>query len=244
MTHALTTAMIFAAGRGERMRPLTDTRPKPLLEAGGKPLIVWQIERLAQAGFTTIVINHAWLGEQIEQMLGDGARYGVQIAYSAETEALETAGGIAKALPLLEADGCARVFAAVSGDVFCDFDYARLREPAARVAASEQPRMHLVMVPNPPFHPRGDFALDGTGHLSLEGETRYTFGNIGVYDTRMFHALAPGERRALTPYYRETIASGLASGELYEGRWENVGTPDQLRALDAALRGAGRAVNG
>ncbi len=238
MTDALKTAMIFAAGRGERMRPLTDTRPKPLLEAGGKPLIVWQIERLAQAGFTTIVVNHAWLGEQIEQTLGDGSRYGVRLAYSAEREALETAGGIAQALPLLEADRGPCLFAAVSGDVFCDFDYARLRRSAARLAASANPGMHLVMVPNPPFHPHGDFALDEAGQLSLEGDLRYTFGNIGVYDTRMFHALPRGERRALTPYYRDTIAAGLASGELYEGRWENVGTPAQLKALDAALRAA------
>ncbi|HTH75902.1 MAG TPA: nucleotidyltransferase family protein [Trinickia sp.] len=238
MTHSLTTAMIFAAGRGERMRPLTDTRPKPLLEAGGKALIVWQIERLAQAGFTTIVVNHAWLGEQIEQTLGDGSRYGVRLAYSAETEALETAGGIAQALPLLETRGVPSVFAAVSGDVFCEFDYARLREPAARLAACTQPGMHLVMVPNPPFHPRGDFALDAAGQLSLEGTARYTFGNIGVYDTRMFRDLRRGERRALTPYYRETIASGRASGELYAGRWENLGTPAQLQALDAQLRAA------
>ncbi len=244
MTYRLTTAMIFAAGRGERMRPLTDTRPKPLLEVGGKPLIVWQIERLAQAGFETIVINHAWLGEQIEQVLGDGKRYGVRLVYSAESEALETAGGIAKALPLLEADGAPRVFAAVSGDVFCEFDYARLHESAARLAASAQPGMHLVMVPNPPFHSRGDFGLDAAGRLSLDGAVRYTFGNIGVYDTRMFRALAPGERRALTPYYRETIAEGLASGELYDGRWENVGTPDQLRALDCALHDGGHARNG
>jgi MurNAc alpha-1-phosphate uridylyltransferase len=230
--------MIFAAGRGERMRPLTDTRPKPLLEVGGKPLIVWQIERLALAGFATIVVNHAWLGEQIEQTLGDGSRYGVRLVYSAEREALETAGGIAQALPLIEANGTPSVFAAVSGDVFCEFDYARLCEPAARLSASEQPGMHLVMVPNPRFHPRGDFALDAAGKLSLDGEQRCTFGNIGLYDTRMFKNLAPGERRALTPYYRETIAYGRASGELYEGRWENVGTPEQLRELDAALRGA------
>lgn len=239
MTYTLTTAMIFAAGRGERMRPLTDTRPKPLLEVAGKPLIVWQIERLARAGFTKVVINHAWLGEQIEQALGDGSRYGVRLAYSAEREALETAGGIAHALPLLETDGAPCVFAAISGDVFCEFDYARLREPAVRVAAAAQPSMHLVMVPNPPFHPRGDFALDAKGQLSLDGSARYTFGNIGVYDTRMFHALTPGERRPLTPYYREAIAAGLASGELYEGRWENVGTPDQLRSLERALGGAG-----
>jgi len=238
MAYALTTAMIFAAGRGERMRPLTDTRPKPLLEVGGKPLIVWQIERLAQSGIATIVINHAWLGEQIEQTLGDGARYGVRLVYSAEREALETAGGIAQARALLESNGTPCVFAAVSGDVFCEYDYTRLHEPAARLAASAEPRMHLVMVPNPPFHPQGDFALDAAGNLALDGARRYTFGNIGLYDTRMFESLAPGERRALTPYYRDTIRAGLASGELYEGLWENVGTPAQLHTLDAAIREA------
>ncbi|CCD37041.1 nucleotidyl transferase [Candidatus Paraburkholderia kirkii UZHbot1] len=232
MTHALKTAMIFAAGRGERMRPLTDTCPKPLLEAGGKPLIVWQIERLAAAGVKTIVINHAWLGAQIEAALGNSSRWGVALHYSAETYALETAGGIAQARHLI-GDG---VFIAVSGDVFCDFDYATLRDYAEALAARDEPGMHLVMVPNPPFHPQGDFALND-GVLALDGEPRYTFGNIGLYDdTRMFRDLAPGTRRALTPYYRETIAAGRASGQLYEGRWENVGTPAQLRALDEELR--------
>jgi MurNAc alpha-1-phosphate uridylyltransferase len=231
MTHALKTAMIFAAGRGERMRPLTDLCPKPLLPVGGKPLIMWQIERLAAAGVETIVINHAWLGDQIESALGNGSQWGVELRYSAETEALETAGGIARARHLI-GDG---VFIAVSGDVFCDFDYATLRERASTLTSMPSPGMHLVMVRNPPFHPKGDFALnDGT--LALEGEPRYTFGNIGLYDTRMFDDLAPGTRRALTPYYRETIAAGRASGELYEGRWENVGTPAQLRALDEELR--------
>ena len=231
MTHVLKTAMIFAAGRGERMRPLTDTCPKPLLEAGGKPLIVWQIERLAAAGVTTIVINHAWLGAQIEAALGDGSRWDVALRYSPETEALETAGGIAQARHLI-GDG---VFIAVSGDVFCDFDYATLREHAAALASRDEPGMHRVMVPNPPFHQKGDFALND-GALALEDTPRYTFGNIGLYDMRMFRDLAPGTRRALTPYYRETIAAGRASGELYEGRWENVGTPAQLEALDRELR--------
>ncbi|WP_035469672.1 N-acetylmuramate alpha-1-phosphate uridylyltransferase MurU [Trinickia symbiotica] len=226
--------MIFAAGRGERMRPLTDTCPKPLLEVGGKPLIVWQIERLARAGFTTIVVNHAWLGERIEAALGDGSRWGVRLAYSAETVALETAGGIAQALPLLEDDGRPQIFVAVSGDIYCDFDYARLHEPAGRLAQSAQPGMHLVMVPNPPFHPTGDFALID-GQLALDGAPRYTFGNIGLYDTRMFRGLGRGERCALKPYYRETIGAGRASGEFYDGRWENVGTPQQLRELDSTL---------
>lgn len=222
--------MIFAAGRGERMRPLTDTCPKPLLEAGGKPLIVWQIERLAAAGIRTIVINHAWLGARIEAALGDGARWDVELRYSPETEALETAGGIAQALPLLGE----QVFVAVSGDVFCEFDYAALRARAETLHARSEPGMHLVMVPNPPFHPAGDFALHD-GQLALDGEPRFTFGNIGLYDPRMFRDLAPGSRRALTPYYREAIAAGRASGELYAGRWENVGTPAQLQALDEAL---------
>ncbi|SAL52428.1 N-acetylmuramate alpha-1-phosphate uridylyltransferase MurU [Caballeronia humi] len=235
MTSPLKKAMIFAAGRGERMRPLTDTCPKPLLEAGGKPLIVWQIERLAEAGVEVIVINHAWLGAQIEAALGDGSRWGVELRYSAETDALETAGGIAQALPLIEDRGEPEVFAAVSGDVFCEFDYGSLATHAARLANADAPGMHLVMVPNPRFHADGDFALND-GRLSLDGTPRYTFGNIGIYDTRMFRDLAPGTRRALTPYYRETIAAGRASGELYEGRWENVGTPAQLAALDLALR--------
>ncbi|MPV68917.1 N-acetylmuramate alpha-1-phosphate uridylyltransferase MurU [Burkholderia sp. BE17] len=239
MSDTLTTAMIFAAGRGERMRPLTDTRPKPLLEAGGKPLIVWQIEALARAGIETIVINHAWLGERIEAALGDGSRWGVRLAYSAEGEALETAGGIAQALPLLEHDGRSTVFVAVAGDVFAEFDYLKLAAPASRMAALDAPAMHLVMVPNPPFHPAGDFVLGGDGRLSLDGGERVTFGSIGLYDTRMFRDLAPGTRRALTPYFRATIEAGRASGELYEGIWENVGTPAQLGELDARLRAAG-----
>jgi N-acetyl-alpha-D-muramate 1-phosphate uridylyltransferase len=231
------TAMIFAAGRGERMRPLTDTCPKPLLAVGGKPLIAWQIERLAAAGYTTIVINHAWLGAQIEATLGDGARFGVTLRYSPEHDALETAGGIAQALPFLETRGEPEVFLAVSGDVYSEFDFAQLDARAEALAAQPEPGMHLVMVPNPPFHPGGDFALGTDGVLAADGAPRYTFGNIGLYDTRMFRDLARGTKRALTPYYRETIAQRRASGELYEGRWENVGTPAQLAALDEALRG-------
>ncbi len=230
------TAMIFAAGRGERMRPLTDTCPKPLLAAGGKPLIVWQIERLAAAGYTRIVINHAWLGERLEAALGDGARFGVRLLYSPEHEALETAGGIAQALPLLENGAEPCVFLGVAGDIYSDFDVARLDAPAQTLAAAAQPGMHLVMVPNPPFHANGDFALGADGVLALDGAPRYTFGSIGLYDTRMFRDLPRGAKRALTPYYRETIAARRASGELFEGRWENVGTPAQLAALDEALR--------
>jgi MurNAc alpha-1-phosphate uridylyltransferase len=232
---SLKKAMIFAAGRGERMRPLTDACPKPLLKVGGKPLIVWQIERLARAGFQTIVINHAWLGEQIEAALGDGSRWHVQLRYSAEHEALETAGGIVQALPLIEDNDASEVFVAVSGDVYADFDYAALNARAEALQALPEPGMHLVMVPNPAFHPGGDFALAG-GVLSLDPQPRFTFGNIGLYDTRMFRGLPRGTRRALTPYYRDAIARGLATGELYEGLWENVGTPAQLHELDQRLR--------
>jgi N-acetyl-alpha-D-muramate 1-phosphate uridylyltransferase len=227
--------MIFAAGRGDRMRPLTDTCPKPLLKVGGKALIEWQIERLARAGFTTIVINHAWLGEQFEAALGDGSRYGVSLLYSAEHDALETAGGIAQALPLIEDAGASQVFVAVAGDVYADFDYSALRAECARLAALDEPGMHLVMVPNPSFHPEGDFVLASDGRLSLEGAPRCTFGSIGVYDTRMFHDIAAGARQALTPYYRNCIALGRATGQLYQGLWENVGTPAQLDALDKVL---------
>jgi MurNAc alpha-1-phosphate uridylyltransferase len=232
---SLKKAMIFAAGRGERMRPLTDACPKPLLEAGGKPLIVWQIERLAQAGFQTIVINHAWLGEKIEATLGDGSRWQVELRYSAEGEALETAGGIVQALPLLEDNGESDVFLAVAGDVYADFDYAALHAAASKLKALDEPGMHLVMVPNPVFHPDGDFGLvDGV--LSLDAQPRLTFGSIGLYDTRMFRDLPRGTRRALSPYYRDTIGRGLASGQLYEGLWENVGTPGQLQELDRRLK--------
>lgn len=217
------------------MRPLTDTCPKPLLKVGGKALIEWQIERLARAGFTTIVINHAWLGEQFEAALGDGSRYGVSLRYSAEHDALETAGGIAQALPLIEDAGASQVFVAVAGDVYADFDYSSLRLECERLAALDVPGMHLVMVPNPSFHPEGDFVLSGDGRLSLDGAPRYTFGSIGVYDTRMFRDIAPGTRRALTPYYRDAIALGRATGQLYQGLWENVGTPAQLQALDKVL---------
>lgn len=248
--------MIFAAGRGERMRPLTDGCPKPLLQVGGKPLIVWTIEALARAGLTEIVINHAWLGAQIEAALGDGSRFGVRLAYSAEGEALETAGGIAQALPLLREgsgddgtaddgtgrDGKGEIFVAVSGDIYCDYDFRALLPRAAAMAGAPEPRMHLVMVPNPPFHPKGDFALGADGKLSLPGDApladgaaRLTFGNIGLYDTRTFAAIAPGQKVPMTPFYRAAIAAGLASGERFAGRWENVGTPAQLAALDAAL---------
>jgi MurNAc alpha-1-phosphate uridylyltransferase len=230
-------AMILAAGRGERMRPLTDTTPKPLLVVGGKPLILWQIERLRSAGITEIVINTAWLGEQIASALGDGDSLGVRISYSHEVEALETGGGIATALPLL---GQAP-FVVVSGDVWCDYPYARLLPIAERVARDEND-LHLVMVPNPEFRVRGDFSLDqaavagSTGRLGLAPEPRYTFGNIGVYHPRLFAEFAPQTKFPAVLIYNKAIAAGRATGELFRGPWHNVGTPAQLQELDAELR--------
>jgi len=257
---AMNTAMIFAAGRGERMRPLSDRMPKPLLSAGGKPLIIWQIEALARAGFHRIVINHAWLGGMIETALGDGSRFGVALHYSAESDhALETAGGIANALPLLlgatpASEG--KRFVAVSGDVYSDFDFARLHtvriEPRTvgadlptstdTIVPHDAPGMHLVMVPNPDFHPAGDFGLRVDGRLSATDGVRLTFGNIGVYDTRMFTALAaqrPIPAAALGPMMHAAIAAGQVTGERFDGHWCNVGTPAQLAELDARLSAAG-----
>jgi len=230
------TAMILAAGRGERMRPLTDHTPKPLLQAGGKPLIVWHIGRLRAAGFTHIVINHAHLGQQIEDALGNGAEFGVSIDYSREVSALETAGGIATALPLIDAE----VFTVVNGDIYCEFDFSRLAEPMARLAAGRD-QAHLVLVDNPPHHPQGDFVLDGgrvtkadiplTPHLA-----RFTFSGIGVYHRALFAHTPAGEKAPLAPLLRLAIDAGRVSGERYAGRWEDVGTPARLIALDEELR--------
>ncbi|WP_235084852.1 N-acetylmuramate alpha-1-phosphate uridylyltransferase MurU [Chromobacterium sp. Beijing] len=228
-------AMILAAGRGERMRPLTDHAPKPLLEVGGKPLIVWQIERLVAAGFADIVINHAWLGAQIEQVLGDGGHFGARIAYSAEGEPLETAGGIAKALPSLRA-GRERAFLCVAADIYTDYDYASLLPRLDALEGLEEPGMHLVMTDNPAFHAGGDFALEPDGGLRADGERKLTFSSIGLYDTRMFAGLSAGRFAPMRPFYDAAIAAGRASGEYFNGVWHNVGTPQQLRQLDAQLR--------
>jgi N-acetyl-alpha-D-muramate 1-phosphate uridylyltransferase len=232
-------AMIFAAGRGDRMRPLTDHTPKPLLTVGGKPLIVWMIENLARAGFNDILINYAWLGEQFPATLGDGSTWGVRLTYSAEDHALETAGGIAKALPWLKENGQDHIFLAVSGDLFTDYDFSHLlprRETLlAALAAGHLPTMHLLMVPNPDFHEKGDFGLSEDGYLNLNDTPRLTFANIGLYDTRSFSDIIPGTRLALGPIMREHIAKQLATGELFMGRWDNVGNPMQLAALDRQL---------
>ncbi len=226
--------MILAAGRGERMRPLTDHAPKPLLVAGGKPLIVWHIERLHAAGFVHIVINHAHLGEQIESALGNGAAFGVSIEYSREVSALETAGGIATALPLIEED----VFPVVNGDIYCEYDFSRLAEPLARLAAGHD-QAHLVLVDNPPHHPNGDFVLDG-GRVVASPLTAHrsplTFSGIGVYHRALFAHTPAGEKAPLAPLLRRAIDAGRISGEHFNGRWVDVGTPARLNALDETLR--------
>lgn len=223
--------MILAAGRGERMRPLTDDTPKPLLSAGGKPLIVRQIEALARAGFREIVINVAWLGAQIEAALGDGTAWQVRLLYSRENPALETAGGVARALPLLE-PGPVLV---VSADVWSAYDYRTLLPRIEAIREEKNTTFaHLVMVPNPPYHPEGDFALDNHGRLRMDGE-RLTFGNIGIYHTELFADIALGVPQKLTPYYRQWVAQGIASGERYDGPWFNIGVPEDLAALNATL---------
>jgi len=225
-------AMILAAGRGERMRPLSDTTPKPLLEAGGKALIIWQLERLVAADFRDIVVNVAHQGEAISAALGDGSRFGAAVRYSHEPEPLEVGGGIATALPLL-GDGVALV---VSGDVYVEYDYASLGMRAkAMTATAAPPHLHMVMVPNPPYHREGDFSLR-EGRLALNGASRLTFGNVALYRTALFRELPRGEKLQILPFFRDWIGRGWASGELYEGAWANVGTPDELQRLDRHLR--------
>jgi MurNAc alpha-1-phosphate uridylyltransferase len=224
--------MILAAGRGERMRPLSDTQPKPLLAAGGKPLIAWQIEALARGGFDDIVINVSAHADKMIDAIGDGRAFGVAIRYSREAVPLETAGGIATALPLL-APGPVAV---VSGDVWSDFDCARLAARARHMAADpDAPRAHLVMVANPPYHPEGDFVLDG-GRIRLDGGPRLTYANLSVHDTALFAELPRGVPLKLLPLWRDWIARGLVSGERYDGPWANVGTPDDLAALNRQLQ--------
>ncbi|MGQ2965265.1 N-acetylmuramate alpha-1-phosphate uridylyltransferase MurU [Methylophilus sp.] len=216
-------AMILAAGRGERMRPLTDHTPKPLLQVGGKPLIVWHIERLAQAGIAEIVINHAHLGQQIEQALGDGRQWQVNIRYSPEQSALETAGGIAQALPLLGE----QPFLVINGDVFTDIDYATLALPAAKLA-------HLVMVDNPPQHAQGDFALE-YGLVKEASDHRLTFSGVGVYHPQLFQEVVRGQPAKLAPLLKTAMQQALVSGQHHTGIWHDIGTPERLQQIDAWL---------
>ena len=219
--------MILAAGRGERMRPLTDRMPKPLLVAGGKPLIAWHLERLAACGFRNVVINHAHLGEQIEAMLGDGSRFGLAIRYSPEPPgALETAGGIAHALPLLGSSP----FLVVNGDVWCDWDFRRAHALTDR-------RAHLVFVDNPPQHAGGDFCLDGdTVRYASSGiGPTLTYAGTGVFSPDFFADVPAGGIMKLRPLLDAGIARGIVSGERHAGRWVDVGTPERLADLDREL---------
>lgn len=224
-------AMILAAGRGERMRPLTDHCPKPMLFAGGKPLIVWHIERLVRAGLREIVINHAHLGHMLEERLGDGSEWGASIRFSPEDEALETAGGIATALPLLGDSP----FLVVNGDVYCEMDFATFC--ARAIARITQGRMaHLALVDNPPHHAEGDFVLDASGLILRDGGARFTFSGVGVYRPELFAGLEAGVKAKLAPLLFSAIDAGRLSGEHFQGRWEDVGTPQRLAALDDELK--------
>lgn len=217
-------ALVFAAGRGERLRPLTDTTPKPLIDVGGKPLIVWHLEKLAAAGVRDVVINTSHLAEQFEPLLGNGERWGLAIQYSYEgATPLETGGGMRRALNLLRDEA----FIAVSADIWSDYDYANLPQTISGSA-------HLVMVPNPDFHPRGDFNLDGS-RLNEEGiGERLTFANIGVYLPRFIVDQADGAFKLL-PIYQRAMRDGELSGERYDGRWHNIGNSAQLHELDRSI---------
>ncbi len=225
-------AIILAAGRGERMRPLSDRMPKPLLAAGGASLIERQVRRLSAAGICDIVVNVSHLAEMIVAALGDGGRFGVRIRYSYEAVALETAGGIAQALPMLGGDA----FVAVNADIYCEYDYARL---AAAFERPGQERVdwdaYLVLVDNPAHHRHGDFSLGRDGVVGVASQERLTFSGIGAYRPDFFGAIAPGRREPLGPMLHAAAIDGRVRGERYAGRWIDVGSPQRLAALRAIL---------
>lgn len=216
--------MILAAGRGERMRPLTDLIPKPLLKVAGKMLIEYHLEKLKAANITDVVINHAWLGEKIEKALGDGSRYGLNIHYSAETEALETAGGIVNALPIIGDE----VFIVINGDIFCDYDISSLPSSLTGLA-------HLVLVNNPLHNPEGDFVLTTSGTVEQAGKNKLTFSGIGVYHSNLFSGLQ-NTKQALAPVLRQAMDRHQVTGEFYQGIWHDVGTPERLTELDLSIK--------
>ena len=220
--------MLLAAGRGERMRPLTDHTPKPLLEVGGKPLIVWHIENLVRVGICDLVINHAHLGEKIEKTLGNGSQFDAHIQYSSEGNALETAGGIAYAMHLLGDEP----FAVINGDIFCDYDFAKLRERTAKLKSNDD-SAHLVLVNNPAQHPNGDFGLQQ--QRVTESSAKLTFSGIGIYRPGLFASIPRGSIAPLAPLLRAQIALGKVSGEHHQGLWVDVGTPQRLAELDRQL---------
>jgi MurNAc alpha-1-phosphate uridylyltransferase len=217
-------AMLLAAGRGERLRPLTDHTPKPLLAVRGRPLIEWHLLALARAGVSEVVINLAWLGEQIEALVGDGARFGLAARYSLEPEgALETGGGIVRALPLLGREP----FLLVNGDTYTDVDF----QPLIAAGLAPTALAKLVLVANPAQHPRGDFALRA-GELWAEGEPRYTYSGIGLYSPALFAGCVPG-RFPLLPLLNKAMRARALHGQLHRGSWTDVGTMDRLEALNA-----------
>jgi MurNAc alpha-1-phosphate uridylyltransferase len=220
-------AMILAAGRGERMRPLTDTLPKPLLKVGSKSLIEHHIDNLVAAGFNQLVINHAWLGDKIVAALGDGSNYQAQISYSAESQALETAGGIIQALPLLSGANH-DVFLVVNGDIFCRFDFTALPK------LSDDKLAHLVLVDNPEHNPDGDFALIN-GLVTDKQDNKLTFSGIGLYRASLFSKLAPG-KQPLAPLLRQAMAKGLVSGQHLQGQWADIGTPERLVQINSQFQ--------
>lgn len=224
--------MILAAGRGERMRPLTDHTPKPLLEAGGKPLIVWHIEKLVAAGLRDIVINCAWLGERLQAALGNGERYGARLHWSPEKPALETAGGIARAVPSLGPDP----FLVVNGDVWCDWDFQQAFERAGELATARA-LAWLLLVDNPPHHRGGDFGLEASGRVieRPDENRRLTFSGIGVYSPSLFNGLSGREPAALAPLLRRAIEEKRVIGTRHEGHWLDIGTPERLQHLDTQL---------
>jgi MurNAc alpha-1-phosphate uridylyltransferase len=232
-------AMIFAAGRGERMRPLTDSCPKPLLKVRGRPLITWHILNLVRAGITEIVINHSHLGHMIEAELGDGSRFGARIQYSHEEKPLETAGGIANALHLLGDEP----FLAVSGDIYAPyFDFEQVKDVLkdADIWGNPYPVdkrdiAWLYLTPNPWHNPEGDFAIDGMYTLANEGSPKWNFAGIGVYRPEMFDGITPGDFVKFGPLMRKYIDLGRVGGEIYEGQWVNVGTVEQLEELNKPL---------
>ena len=234
MTPQYPPCLLLAAGRGERMRPLSDHTPKPLLNVRGKSLLGWHLESLQQAGIQHVVINHAWLGEQIEAAFANGHDYGLSIRYSPEVSALETAGGICQALPILNPHD---FFLVINGDVYSpNFPIQELIQRTEQLRNQEQFLAHLILVPNPPHHPTGDFYLDGTivrgEECSNANCPKLTFSGIGIYHRSLFDGLNRGESAKLAPILRRAMLNHQISGEKYSGSWQDVGSPERLAELN------------